>query len=131
MNTTHPDNAAHNGTTSPDGKIHTTLKADITATCRTCAFQKLKVTATEDGSNPDEAFVSFVADFKIVGQKGDRQAGSKLQQLKERSRFLRVDGKWMYIDGVNNWEHHTYEKKMEDAVKNATAKAVQKINEGN
>lgn len=42
VETTHRDNPAQQGSISPDGKIKTTLLADVEATIRTCKFEKLK-----------------------------------------------------------------------------------------
>jgi uncharacterized protein YchJ len=66
---------------SKDGKIRTTLREDVAATCRTCAFEKLEVVAREDGATSDEGYVTFKAHFKIINQKGSRQKGSKTECL--------------------------------------------------
>lgn len=41
---------------------------------------------------PDEAFVEFVAKYKIGGQGA--------QRLHELSRFVREKGRWFYVDGT-------------------------------
>jgi SEC-C motif domain protein len=41
----------------------------------------------------DEGFVEFVARYKPAG-------GGAAQRLHERSRFLRENGRWFYVDGV-------------------------------
>ena len=41
--------------------------------------------------SPGRATVEFVARYKI---------GGRAHRLHEISRFLRVDGKWLYVDGV-------------------------------
>lgn len=147
VDTTSPENPSFNGSVSEDGKIRTTLLQDAMATCRTCSFERLQVLSAEDGSGPDEGFVTFKATFSIVGQKGQRQGGEcpgpsemrcvaqvpsppptvvtpacssagmggKSQVLSERSKFARVDGKWLYVDGDHDWEAHRYEKKTSDA----------------
>ncbi|MGL5967463.1 MAG: YchJ family protein [Kluyvera sp.] len=51
----------------------------------------LTVFATEEGRNPDEGFVSFVARFN---------EGNKNGAIIERSRFLKENGQWYYIDGT-------------------------------
>ena len=38
-----------------------------------------------------EAYVEFVARYKI---------GGKAHRLHERSRFVKYDGKWFYVDGI-------------------------------
>lgn len=40
----------------------------------------------------DEAFVEFVARYKVGGGRAER--------LHEVSRFVREDGRWFYVDGV-------------------------------
>lgn len=40
---------------------------------------------------PDEAEVRFVARYRVGGQPAVR--------LQERSRFVREDGRWLYLDG--------------------------------
>lgn len=51
----------------------------------------LEVVATETGSNSDEGFVTFKAFFIEHGEK---------YCLEERSRFVREDHLWFYIDGT-------------------------------
>lgn len=51
----------------------------------------LTVFATEDGRNPDEGFVSFVARYNESNKNG---------AIIERSRFLKENGQWYYIDGT-------------------------------
>ncbi len=51
----------------------------------------LEVVSTEPGLNDDEGYVTFKATFR---QDGDEYC------LEERSRFVREDGQWFYIDGT-------------------------------
>jgi SEC-C motif-containing protein len=51
----------------------------------------LTIFAADDGKTPDEGFVSFVAHFR---------EHSKGSALIERSRFLKENGQWYYIDGT-------------------------------
>jgi len=52
----------------------------------------LTVLETEAGTGDDiEAWVSFEARFKQCG---------RISSLKERSRFVKEEGRWYYIDGV-------------------------------
>lgn len=51
----------------------------------------LTVFATEPGRSPDEGFVSFVARFRENNKNG---------AIIERSRFLKENGQWYYIDGT-------------------------------
>ncbi|HDT6544542.1 TPA: YchJ family protein [Kluyvera ascorbata] len=51
----------------------------------------LTVFATDEGRNADEGFVSFVARFREHNKNG---------AIIERSRFLKENGQWYYIDGT-------------------------------
>lgn len=51
----------------------------------------LTIFATEDGRSADEGFVSFVARFRDKEKSG---------AIIERSRFLKQNGRWFYIDGT-------------------------------
>jgi SEC-C motif domain protein len=42
-------------------------------------------------AGPDQAEVEFIARF--------RRGGASAARLHERSRFERVDGRWIYLDG--------------------------------
>ncbi len=54
-------------------------------------WQRLEVVNTQVGSHSDEGFVHFKAYFKQDGEE---------YCLEERSRFVRENGLWYYIDGV-------------------------------
>ncbi|WP_084186054.1 YchJ family metal-binding protein [Vibrio pacinii] len=54
-------------------------------------WTRLEVICSEDGSHIDEGFVTFKAFFR---QEGDEYC------LQERSRFVRENGQWLYIDGT-------------------------------
>ncbi|WP_277205984.1 YchJ family metal-binding protein [Vibrio misgurnus] len=53
-------------------------------------WQRLEVLAAEPGTTSEEGFVQFRAYFEQQGKK---------QCLAERSRFVRENGAWYYIDG--------------------------------
>ncbi|MDN0086593.1 YchJ family protein [Yersinia nurmii] len=57
--------------------------------------QWLGLTVREEtaGSHPDEGFVEFVARFK-------EDNSDAILMLHERSRFLRLNERWYYIDGI-------------------------------
>ena len=78
MKTTHPDNDDYTTQTAQ-------WKSAIESFCTHTEFLGLKIIEFIDGET--EAFVTFEADLS-----------SGL--LKERSRFLKEDGKWLYVDGV-------------------------------
>jgi len=103
--TTHPDNPSQNGTTNPDGTQSSTLREDVRATCEKITWDKLKILSCEDGSSPDEAFVTFQTYFKTKGQIGQRAQGWHTQSFVEKSRFLKgSDGTWLYVDGEQDWK---------------------------
>ena len=66
--------------------------------------QKLKILEVAPGASEDEGFVRFQAWFKTRGQLGQRAQGSHTQSFVERSRFLREAGRWLYVDGDQEWE---------------------------
>ena len=111
VQTTHPDNPAAAGTTTSNG-THTSLHEDAHATWRMTAWQSLKILKREDGESDDEAFVSFRVTFKFKNQQGERQQGTRLQTLEERSRFVQnADGRWLYQSGevIQDW-HSVYDR---------------------
>ena len=77
IRTTHPDNADF----SEDTK---TWKRSIDLFCQETDFQKLEIFEWIDGE--EEAFVTF---------KASLSSGV----LMEKSRFLKVSGQWLYVDG--------------------------------
>ena len=52
----------------------------------------LTVLRALDGDLPNEAWVEFVAKYKVGGQGA--------QRLHETSRFVHETGRWFYVDGV-------------------------------
>ena len=78
METTHPKN--------PDFTTDTkTWRASINDFCENTLFDGLEIVEFIDGER--EAFVTFIAHLG----KGE---------LREKSRFLKEEGKWLYVDGV-------------------------------
>ncbi|MEA3456760.1 MAG: YchJ family metal-binding protein [Campylobacterota bacterium] len=78
IKTTHPDN--------PDFSEDTkTWKRSIDLFCEQTQFENLEIVEWTDGDM--EAFVTFKASLS----DGD---------LIERSRFLKVSGRWLYVDGT-------------------------------
>ena len=78
IKTTHPDNSDY----SEETKL---WERSILDFCQSTDFLGLKIIAFADAIN--EAYVTFEADLS-----------SGL--LHEKSRFLKVDGHWLYIDGI-------------------------------
>lgn len=101
VNTTHPDNPLLQ---KDDG---VSLKKDVVATCKKISWDKLVVLETEDVSE-DEAFVTFQTYFKVRGQQGQRSQGFHVQTFIEKSRFLRVDGQWLYENGEQDWDQNQW-----------------------
>lgn len=58
----------------------------------------LRLPAAETVS-PDEGFITFYVTLSVSDQKGFRHEGTNVEVLKERSRFVRESGKWLYRDG--------------------------------
>ena len=78
-------------TTHPNNSDHTTdikrWKDEILSFCKHTSFLGLKVTGFTDGEK--EAFVTF-------------EASLSSGMLQEKSRFLKENGRWLYVDGT--WE---------------------------
>jgi len=107
VDTTHPENPLAGGTPAPEGgpaSNASTLEEDVRATCNKITWDKLRILSTEDGAQPEEAFVTFQTWFKVKGQKGQRAQGFHTQSFVERSRFLREGGRWLYVDGDQDWK---------------------------
>lgn len=81
-------------TTAPDSPHRSSdlagWRADLTAWCAVARFDGLTVfgSGTDDD---DHGWVTFFARITVDGQ--DRSFG-------ERSRFVRIDGRWFYVDGT-------------------------------
>jgi SEC-C motif-containing protein len=56
-------------------------------------WRKLQIVDTVDGGPADEA---GIVEFRVSYREADGTPGL----LHERSRFTRVDGRWVYLDGV-------------------------------
>ena len=111
VQTTHPDNPAAAGTMTSNG-TRTSLHEDAHATWRMTAWQSLKILKREQGDSDRDAYVTFRVTFKFKNQQGERQQGTRLQTLEERSRFVRdADGRWLYRSGevMKDW-HSVYDR---------------------
>lgn len=95
VDTTHPENSS-----AQSGK----LKDDVVATCDKLGFERLKIMSIEPGKDDDEGFVTFQVWFKNVQQDGQRPQGWHTQTFVERSRFLKDSGRWLYVDGEQDWK---------------------------
>jgi SEC-C motif-containing protein len=102
VETTHPENPLAKSTT--DNTSPSALEKDVKATCDKINWEKLKVLECRDGSSANEAYVTFQTYFKVGGQKGQRAQGWYTQSFVEDSRFLKEDGKWLYVDGTQEWK---------------------------
>lgn len=66
-------------------------RADLTAYCASLRGVSLRITETTGGGPRDDAgFVTFEATLK---------SGNKKFTQRERSRFTREAGRWVYVDG--------------------------------
>jgi SEC-C motif-containing protein len=67
-------------------------REDLAAYCRTLVGMSLRILETEAGGPADATgVVSFAATLRASGRKFVQR---------ERSRFAREDGRWVYLDGV-------------------------------
>ena len=78
IKTTHRDNPDYTSDTSA-------WRESIQRFCNDTKFLSLEILSFDDGER--EAFVKFIAHLS----SGD---------LTERSRFLKTEGRWLYVDGV-------------------------------
>lgn len=67
------------------------FRADLEKSFAGTEWLGLTLFAADNGKHADEGFVSFVARFR---------EHSKTSALIERSRFLKENGQWYYIDGT-------------------------------
>ncbi|KDF33287.1 UPF0225 protein ychJ [Klebsiella aerogenes MGH 77] len=67
------------------------FRADIEKGFANAQWLGLTVFATDNGRSSDEGFVSFIARFTEDNRPG---------AIIERSRFLKENGQWYYIDGT-------------------------------
>ncbi len=66
-------------------------RAELTEYCRTLRGVSLRIVETEAGGALDErGVVTFVATLRAAGRQFIQR---------ERSRFVREQGRWMYLDG--------------------------------
>lgn len=86
--------ATHRGEAGPAGD-----RADLLRTIAGTEWLHLTVLATQKGG-PDDAVgvVEFAAAFRATSP-GPMAVAPEIQQLHERSRFVREDGRWLYTDG--------------------------------
>eukprot|EP00854_Cymbomonas_tetramitiformis_P019286 gene19286-23055_t len=104
IDTTHPDHLAI------VDKTELELKDDYNLSCKNIAYEGLKVLSSEDGESEDEAFVTFRIWYKFVasfeGKRGGktRKATEKSDRKTntEKSRFKKVDGRWLFIESVES-----------------------------
>jgi SEC-C motif-containing protein len=97
VETTHPENPL----LQKDNGV--SLRKDAASTCKKISWDKLVVMDTEDVSE-SEGTVTFQTYFKVRGQQGQRSQGFHVQTFIEKSTFLKEDGKWLYVDGDQDWE---------------------------
>jgi SEC-C motif-containing protein len=75
--------ATHLGATAAD-------LPGLTEAAQAVTWLGLTVSKVEPGASPDDGFVTFTA--RSLDEGG-------LTALTERSRFRRIDGRWLYVDG--------------------------------
>lgn len=82
INTTHPNNQDYSLNIK-------TWKEDILSFCNYTDFKKLDILENVEGN--EESFVTFKATLK---------QDSLDTSFTEKSRFLKVENKWLYVDGI-------------------------------
>ncbi len=88
IHTTHPRNPKHQ--TDVEG-----WEKNITEFCLNTFFERLEILEFQDGE--DEAFVTFTAHLK---------QGKSNATFTEKSRFNKLDGRWLYLDGIITSHEH-------------------------
>ncbi|WP_005032028.1 YchJ family protein [Holophaga foetida] len=69
-------------------------REELTAYCRTVKCISLKIISTEAGGPEDsEGIVLFHASLQVDGKR---------MLHREKSRFVREEGRWVYVDGETN-----------------------------
>ena len=77
-------------TTLHPAKRNQSDRKELAKTIKNTTWLGLTVVNTSQGKKHDKiGYVEFMAAFKIT----------EPQQLHERSKFIKVDGKWFYVDG--------------------------------
>eukprot|EP00887_Chlorella_sp_A99_P005389 scaffold1.g5389.t1 len=84
--TTHPENPLFHGSKNPDGTPSSTLAEDVRASCESISWDRLKTW------------------FKVRGQEGQRAQGAYTQTFVEHSHFKREGGRWLYVNGEQDWK---------------------------
>ena len=69
---------------------HPDTRPEVPGAESTLQWLGLTIISVEEGEDENEAWVEFVARYKDGGRAG---------RLQERSRFLRMTGRWCYVDG--------------------------------
>jgi SEC-C motif domain protein len=83
--------ATHQRSRSVDG---TMVRAELLETIKLTRWTGLTIVATQKGKRKDkQGIVEFIASCEQVGVLGQRN------QLHERSRFVKVGDRWLYVDG--------------------------------
>lgn len=108
VHTTHRDNPAQVGSVVNDKQL-STFQADVRATCKRVKFTELNILQVEQEEEEEEkevdqevevAYVTFTCKATVTGQKGTR---GKSETMHERSKFVRENGMWTYLDGEVKW----------------------------
>ena len=100
LSTTHADNSQlkAGGSRSPDGKLLSTFREDVEATCQKIRFSELNVGKEEDTPAPHVKVVTFEYKVSIVGQRGFGGRMSGAERVTETSVFVEQDGRWLFLD---------------------------------
>ncbi|MBO3083102.1 YchJ family protein [Cellulomonas fengjieae] len=75
---------------------HPSTRPDVLELDEATVWRRLDVLGTDAGGPWDDAgTVEFVAHYRVDDGTGDGRPG----RLHETSRFVREDGRWLYVDG--------------------------------
>lgn len=102
LETTHPDNPLlKEGSKTKEGKVVSTLAADVEATCKKVRFYDLDIVRDVAGrkkGDEREHLVGFKYKCRVVAQKGFNELPEETHA--ELSTFRTVDGVWKFVDGI-------------------------------
>lgn len=73
-------------------------RTSLIKTCKDTAWLELNIVDSQQGSAADsEGIVEFIARYESL-----TGLGSQIGMLRERSRFVKENGQWFYLDGIQD-----------------------------
>ncbi|EFJ51642.1 hypothetical protein VOLCADRAFT_103277 [Volvox carteri f. nagariensis] len=89
--TTHPDSPEYTGSRA-------SYMGTVKQTMRRLDPLQLTLLGSEPGTSQDEAFITFRLKRRVRDPEAPKGAAAEVDELTERSRFIRVKARWMYLD---------------------------------